>query len=233
MKLSKLILIGTAAALTISTSMAQRGPGGKGRGPARGAGAGAGGAIVPGPRGGVEDLAELGAIRDQFEAFQRMTAGGAKYYTKEEAKLRERHVKTYGFIRMSVVEDRLQEAQARKLIQVLFTIGEEHLQGDTKTDARLSALKEKIQELRADKVDQDVLSPRLNESQFKLDELHRFAVAEEALSTGEASSLRRKLDRLEEKEDSAKAKELSDRNREKLIEESREIWRSVVKDLQD
>ena len=199
-----------------------------------------------GPRGGkghphkaktalVGDPAEFGALKDKFNAHKRLTAGGAEYYGKDETRLRVEHAELYQHIHRACLEDRLSEQAARDAIQELLTIGKLHTTNGSspaETAAKINTLKKQVRSDMADKVPADTLTPKLNRMQFHIEEALRFGEDTEALSSGNISSLRRKLDSLEDKE--AKAKDdgsVSDRERENLIEESREIWRDALKDF--
>lgn len=180
------------------------------------------------------DASDFGALRDKFQAHQRLTNGGAKYYDKSDGVLRSEHSSIYNKIQHVAVEDRLTEEEAREAIDELFSIGEAHLADpeNANTAKKLEDLKQKIRRLTEDLVPAEALTPKLNRLQFHLEEAVRFGEASGHLSTGELSSLRRKLDSLESKEDRAKDDEvISDREREKLIEHAREIWRDALKDF--
>jgi hypothetical protein len=180
------------------------------------------------------DDSDFGALRDKFLAHQRLTNGGAKYYGKSDSELRREHSSLYQKIQHATLEDRLSEEDARTAIDELFTIGELHLASPETAEAsqKLAALKQETRSKTKGKVPAEALTPRLNRLQFHVEEALRFGEASGNLSTGEFSSLRRKLDSLESKEDKAKEDEvISDREREKLIEEAREIWRDTLKDF--
>ncbi|MGJ8671925.1 hypothetical protein [Rubritalea sp.] len=201
----------------------------------------------PGPRGfnqGVSsspaqrvlngDASDFGALQDKFTAYQRLTNGGAKYYDKSDGELRKEHVTIYEKIQHVTLEDRLTEEEAREAIDELLTIGELHLASPDTAEAsqKLEALKQDIRSKTEEKVPADALTPRLNRMQFHIEEAIRFGEENGDLSTGELSSIRRKLDSLESDEDSAKSDdEISDREREKLIEEAREIWRETLEEF--
>lgn len=180
------------------------------------------------------DASDFGALRDKFSAYQRLTNGGAKYYDKGESELRREHVSIYEKIQHVTVEDRLTEQEAREAIDELLTIGELHLASPDTAEAsqKLEALKQDIRSKTEEKVPADALTPRLNRIQFHIEEAIRFGESGEYLSTGELSSIRRKLDSLESKEDGDKEDDvISDRERENLIEKAREIWRDTLEDF--
>lgn len=189
-----------------------------------------------GPKALVGDPAEFGALTDKFRAHQRLTAGGGAYYTKQEAKLRSEHASVYQSIQHATLEDRISEEDARNAIDQLITVGKAHqASGSSNTQATSSSLSQIRKEVKAkmtDKVPADTLTPKLNKMQFHLEEVLRFGSESESLSNGDISSLRRKMDTLEGKEDKAKAAgAISARDRENFIEDSRNIWRDALKDF--
>ncbi|MCP5537453.1 MAG: hypothetical protein H7A51_14620 [Akkermansiaceae bacterium] len=189
------------------------------------------------------DFGEIGAIRDKFAAYKRLTFGGAAYYTKQDGHLRVAHFKTYMLIRNSLVEDRLDEEAGRNAVEQLLAIGKEakRLRGDndalsqddaTKINGKIRTLAERVGKERGNKVPADALTPRVNERQATLEEAFLFGVDSKALSAGQAATLRRYMSSLESKEDRAKDDDkVTDREREKLVEETVEIWKKMVKAL--
>ncbi|NWK55329.1 hypothetical protein HW115_06885 [Verrucomicrobiaceae bacterium N1E253] len=225
--------------LGISDAEAQRnGKGNKG-------GKGHGGKGKPGARAHDRgfDLAELGVIRDKIAAHKRLTIGGAGYYDQKNHELRQGHVKVYSMIRHNLVEDRISEQLGRDAVDELLAIGEQakELQGEDGTlnaedaatiAAKQRALGKRIAEARESKVNPDILTPKVNERQVHMEELYRFAVDSKTASKGQAATLRRHLDSLEKKEDTAKKDgKISDREHEKLIEETIEVWKAFAKVL--
>lgn len=182
----------------------------------------------------VGDASEFGALTDKFRAHQRLTAGGGEYYTKQESKLRAEHSSVYHSIQRATLEDRISEEDARNAVDQLITIGKAHQAAGASdaTSSSLSKIRRDVKSKMTDKVPADTLTPKLNKMQFHMEEVLRFGADSDTLSTGDISSLRRKLDNLEGKEDKAKsAGAISDRDREKFIEDSREIWRDALKDF--
>lgn len=189
------------------------------------------------------DIKELGAIRDKIAAYKRLTFGGAGYYSKENHGLRERHVKTYMIIRNSLVEDGINEELGRSATQELLSIGEtaKELRGARKelndADAKkiaskISTLSKRITKARESAVNPDTLTPKINERQVMMEELYLYAVDSQTASKGNAATLRRHLEHLEKKEASAKKDgEISDRDREKLVEETIDVWKAFAKVL--
>ena len=182
----------------------------------------------------VGDASEFGVLADKFNEHKRLTSGGGAYYTKLETKLRTEHSHVYHSIQSAVTEDRISEEDARDATNLLLTVGEKHLAaGDAaiaaKTSAELSEIKKSIKTKMTDRAPAGIITPKVNHLQFQLEEVIRFGEDSERLSSGEIKTLRRKLDSLEAKEDKAKASgEISDRDHEKLLEESREIWRDAL-----
>ena len=80
-----------------------------------------------------------------------------------------------------------------------------------------------------DRTPAGIITPKVNRLQFHMEEVIRFGEDSDRLSSGDLKTLRRKLDSLESKEDKAKASgEISDRDHEKLLEDTREIWRDAL-----
>jgi hypothetical protein len=79
----------------------------------------------------------------------------------------------------------------------------------------------------------DDRTPIVNRAQHRFEELIEFGVRSGRLSTLEASSLRRKVAKLEDTEKRLKAGELSSKDRERLMEEAVELKRDLMKELRD
>ena len=80
----------------------------------------------------------------------------------------------------------------------------------------------------------DKRTPILNLAQHRFEEKIEFGEKTGRLSKGEASSLRRKVDSLKKLEARTKdGKELSEREREKLMKEALEVRREIEKELRD
>ena len=79
----------------------------------------------------------------------------------------------------------------------------------------------------------DKRTPVVNRSQHRFEEKIEFGERSGRLSTLEASSLRRKLKRLEDTEDRLKTGQLSSNERERLMEEVIELRRDLMKELRD
>ncbi|MFC5051318.1 hypothetical protein ACFPK9_11935 [Rubritalea spongiae] len=223
-----LTTLSTLSLITISASQAFAKPGPFG--PRRGSNT----PVAPAVRPLNVDASDFGALRDKFIAYQLLTNGGAKYYGKSDQTLRAEHISIYQMIQRLTLEDRLAEEDAREYIEELFTIGELHLTSPDTAAAyqKLEGLKQDIRSEAKEKVPAEALTPRLNRMQFHMEEAIRFGEENENLSTGELSSIRRKLDSLESKEDKYKTDdEISDREREKLIQEALEIWRDALDDF--
>ncbi len=182
----------------------------------------------------VGDASEFGVLADKFREYQRPPSGGGEYYTKSESSLRAEHSQLYRSIQSAVTEDRITEEDARDAVNSLLTVGAKHLAaGDAasaeQTSTELSEIKKSIKTKMTDKAPAGIITPKVNHLQFHMEEVIRFGEATDRLSSGAIKTLRRKLDSLESKEDKAKASgSISDRDHEKLIEESREIWRDAL-----
>jgi hypothetical protein len=182
----------------------------------------------------VGDASEFGVLADKFNEHKRLTSGGGAYYTKLETKLRSEHSQVYHSIQSAVTEDRISEEDARDAVDLLITVGEKHLAAAaaadaTKTSAELSEIKKSIRAKMTDRAPAGIITPKVNRLQFHMEEVIRFGEDSDRLSSGDLKTLRRKLDSLESKEDKAKASgEISDRDHEKLLEDTREIWRDAL-----
>lgn len=201
-----------------------------------------GGGVAPPAEQGV-DFGKLGVLQDKFAAYQRLTFGGAGFYTKGDSRLRKAHTKTYQLIRNSLIEDRISEEEGRNATGVLLAIGAEakRLRGDAdalgEEDAaligtKITALAKRIREARTNKTDPGILTPRINRRQVHMEEILLFAIDSKIASKGQAATLRRHLDSLEKKEDRAKGdRKVSDRERENLVQETHEVWKAFVRIL--
>ncbi len=187
-----------------------------------------------GAKSAVGDASEFGVLTDKFREHQLLTSGGGDYYTKSESRLRAEHSQLYRSIQSAATEDRITEEDARDAINSLLTVGAKHLAaGDAAsaeiTSAELSKIKKSVKVKMTDKAPAGIITPKVNQLQFHMEESIRFGEASDRLSSGDIKSLRRKLDSLEAKEDKAKASgTVSDRDHEKLLEECREIWRDAL-----
>lgn len=79
----------------------------------------------------------------------------------------------------------------------------------------------------------DQRTPLLNQTQHRFEEKIEFGVRSGRLSTGEASRLTRKVEKLKRMEDREKAGGLSTREREALFEEAAELGHEINKELKD
>jgi len=202
------------------------------------------GGFAPAPaKRQIFDFKVLGPLRDKFAAYKRLTFGGAGYYTKQNARLREAHAKTYMLIRNSLVADRINEELGRKATSDLLSIGEEakRLRGGDKAlsekDAgkighKILTLAKRLKEARLNKVKTDTLTPKLNEHQMTMEEILRFAIDTKLASKGQAATMRRHIADLEKKEEHAKNdNKITDRERKKLAAETIDVWKVFVRIL--
>lgn len=208
----------------------------------------------PGKPGGVRpgaanaagfDAGELGALKDKFIAFRKVVYEGDGYYTDKDIELRRAHAGLYMLTVNSVVEDRIREDSATYYTEQIFLIAEEAKKQRGNKDAlqeyqskkikdKLENLRKQLLEEREDKVDEKILTPSLNRMQVMMEEVLKFGQDEKILSTGEASSIRRKMNNLSRDEKKAKSdKQISDDEREKLMEEARKTWRELIEQLAD
>ncbi len=186
----------------------------------------------------IGDARALGATKDKFVAHKRATAGGSGFYSDTNAKIRGTHVSIYGTITNSLLEDRLSDTEGRSFIDRLLAIGSEAGGKDlSEAEAevfrtRLKKLSDDVREARADNVNQAATTPRINRLQMTQEEVIRFGIDSGELSAAQVSSLRRKMDSVEAKEQSAKSDgEVDDRERENALEASRGVWEDIVKVL--
>lgn len=191
----------------------------------------------------IGDPAELAVHRDKFMAFRRTQLVGAGYYTKPDFRLQGDHAAAYSFIESSTVGGRLSEGTARDLVGRLMAIGNKaatlRVGAESLSAEDSKTIAGEIRMLRAEartKISQQALEatlmPDMNRCQWLMEELLVFGKAEGALSGGKAGTLRRKLEGLEKAEDDGQSDgSLDDREREKLLRESRETWRAFVEAL--
>lgn len=232
--LTKLVSFSLIAFLITDAAAQRRG------GPPRGGNGG--GAVAPAPARNF-DINELGTIRDKFAAYKKLTFLGAGYYSKKDRELRSKHIRAYLLIRNSLVEDRIQEDVGRNATAELLNIGEEakRLTGEEAAlDAKdaesiggkIETLAKRVQAARLNKVNPDTLTPKINERQVTMEEIYLFATDSGIASKGQAATLRRHMTSLEDKEDRTKKDgNVSDREHEKLIKETIDVWKAFVRVL--
>ncbi|MGB0991991.1 MAG: hypothetical protein ACPG32_05930 [Akkermansiaceae bacterium] len=187
------------------------------------------------------DLNVLRAEKDKFEAYKVATFSGVGYYTLKDRALRDAHAKSYRLITKFLVEDRLAEDAGRDAILDLIRIGEgaKKLLGDAEAlsedDAediqeKITALVARLHKASDNKVNPKILTPVVNQRQVILEELYFYAKHGKGASSGQAASILRYIKSLEKKEDKLKAdNKVSDREREGLLEETTDIWKSVIR----
>ena len=183
----------------------------------------------------IGDASEFGVLADKFREHQRLTSGGGgRYYAKSESRLRAEHSSIYRFIQLAVTEDRISEEDARDAVNSLLAVGTKHLAvGDAanteQTSIELSDIRKSIKIKMTDRPPEGIITPKINRLQFHMEEVIRFGEATDRLSSGSLNTLHRKLDSLEAQEEKAKARgTISDRDHEKLLEKSREIWKDAL-----
>ncbi|BDS06895.1 hypothetical protein NT6N_19350 [Oceaniferula spumae] len=239
-KLTKHLTKTAAVALTLcllsNVNAQRRGP----VGPPRGGG---GTGVTDAPVARHFDINELGSVRDKFAAYKKLNFEGAGFYTKNDRELRVAHTKTYLLIRNSLIEDRLEEDTGRNATAALMTIGQEAKKllvdkealSDEDAESilgKIQALAKRIEGARLNKINADTLTPKINERQVTMEEIYLFAVDRNTASKGQAATLRRHLTSLEDKESRAKTdSSVSDREREKLVEDTIDVWQAFVRVL--
>ena len=228
------LLLIAGMALGTGDLLAQKGPKGKNGERNRGLGA---------KRADLFDPAELGAAKGKYEAWRRGVLGGDAFYTKKDAPLRATHALTYTKLRDAMIEDRLTDEAGGKLVDELIAIGQRalELRGEAERleagpraeiDAELKKLVTRARAATENSVPTAMATPNLNRKQVNASELIRFGADTGMLSTGQLGSLDRKSENLGKKEAKAKEdKEVSDRERENLVEDARELMKDLVKDL--
>jgi hypothetical protein len=191
----------------------------------------------PGIGSAIGDFAELATHRDEIASYRRTKLLGSGYYAKMNFRLHAEHARIYELIAGAVTGDRLGEPEGRAFVDRLIAIGTEAKAllgtGEALAETDAETIKTKLDELGrevakavANKVEPDEVSVTVNRGQWAMDELHRFGATEGVLSSAKADGLRRKLDALERREDSAKQdNKLSEKERENLLEETHETWR--------
>ena len=183
---------------------------------------------------------ELGASRDKFETYRKLTFEGFRYYVKAEETQRVLHAEIYQKIRNNTLNERLTVSQARGFVSNLLEIARDnatvHQDGGTPNDesknaaqANLEELSKKVDLAMLDKVKGDILTPDLNRREWLMDELVHFG-ADTSLSQTRVASLVSRLESLLANEEHAKESgDLSDNERNKLLESSVETWKIFVR----
>lgn len=183
---------------------------------------------------------ELGSSRDKFETYRKMTFEGFRYYVKAEETQRLLHAEIYQKIRSNTLNERLTVSQARAFVANLLDIGRNnasvHQDGGIPNDetkkevqANLGELSKTIDLALLDKVKGGVLTPDLNRREWLMDELVHFG-ADTSLSQTRVASLVSRLETLLGDEERAKQSgDLSDTERNKLLESSVTAWKGFVR----
>jgi hypothetical protein len=178
-------------------------------------------------------LHELGPkAADIFKAWAVARIDGAEYFTKDQATLRREYIKVGNKIKKAVIEDRLQESAGRQYFKELLEIGKRAKEGKSSSSESLKGLDAAVQGSIVDKANASTLTPRLNKLQWSIGEIALYVSDTSAMSSGKQSMVKRRLLALEQKEESAKKdKEISDRERERLMKSGLSIWKIIVEDL--
>ncbi|MFK7910143.1 MAG: hypothetical protein AB8F34_06020 [Akkermansiaceae bacterium] len=136
----------------------------------------------------------------------------------------------------------LEEADGRKLknshtaiVTAAKAANKDGLDDTEKSEIRtkLNTLNDEINASIKEPEQDDKRTPIVNRAQHRFEELIEFGVRSGRLSTLEASSLRRKVKRLEATENRLKAGDLSSNERERLMKEVVELNRDIKKELRD
>lgn len=215
----------------------------------RGPGGGPGGRAPIADRGRQFDLqrglsAELRTEREKFRIWRDEVRGGMKYFADSDKETRQIFAGLNMAIAKQLVDDRISDKLGRILLDKTEAIGDDALatanrQGLTEEQDTVvrDALKEIHNELKTASTelpDPSVRTPHLNRFQLEASELIRFGGESGTLSNGKVSTLTRKLLSLESDEQEAKAKgKLSDRDREKLFEDARELGIDILEEFID
>lgn len=193
-------------------------------------------------RAAMFDPGELGATKGKFETWKREVLGGGAFYTKADQSLKTSHSMICSKVRQAMLDGRTGDEAGWKIIDKAISLGvasKEHRgDADALTESQRKAVSDELQKIatmaKAENlaVDQKLLTPTLNRRQVTTGELLRFGKTAKMISTAEAGTLERKVDRLLEKEEKAKSDgEVTDRERESLIEDAQELSRDLVKAL--
>ncbi len=174
---------------------------------------------------------ELGPARDKFETYRKLTFEGFRYYVKSDETLRTTHAAIYQKIQSNALNERLTVTQARSFVLRLLEISRTHTEAGTPALAAdsLDELSKTIDTTLLEKVDGAILTPDLNRREWLMDELVHFG-ADTSVSDAKRTSLVNRLDDLLAAEERAKQSgDLSDTERNKLLENSVETWKTFVR----
>ena len=207
-----------------------------------GGGPGGGGAgIAPAPRFDLKRGLgpELRAEREKFHVWRQEVRGGHRYFADSEKDIRQAYAGLNLGIAKHLINDQISDKLGAVLLAKTEAVGEKSLanfgRGEltdeqaTKVKAALRDIHAELKEKSIERPDPAIRTPDLNKFQLEAAEVIRFGEESGTLSAGKASSLNRKLAKLESKEQSAKSGgELSDRDRENLFEEARELAKDLL-----
>ena len=174
---------------------------------------------------------ELGIARDKFETYRKLTFEGFRYYVKSDENLRVAHAGIYRKIQDNTLTERLTVPQARAFVLRLLEISRANAEtpNPALTADNLDALSKSIDSTLLEKVSGDILTPDLNRREWLMDELIHFA-ADISASDSKRSTLLNRLEGLLAAEDNAKESgELSDSERDKLLDNSVETWKAFIR----
>ena len=191
-------------------------------------------------------VAEHSALKEEFRLDRRDTHGNQAEEGKDRRPedFEAYHKVTYGRIVALLKAGKIDEAQGTdfKLAHTEVTnLIKEAKSSTSLTNGRKATLRKHLDKINDDMTavagagdEGDKRTPTLNRAQHKFEEAIEFGERSGRLSTGEASRLKRELDRLERLEERLKAgSSLSERERIKLHEEALEIRRELLKELKD
>ncbi len=183
---------------------------------------------------------ELGTARDKFETYRKLTFEGFRYYHKSEETQRLLHAEIYQKIRANTLSERLTVTQSRGFVANLLEIARDNAairqDGGTPNDETKKAVQDSLEELSKsidlallEKVSGAILTPDLNRREWLMDELVHFG-ADTSLSQTRVASLVKRLEGLLTDEERAKESgDLSDSERNKLLESSVETWKGFLR----
>ncbi len=178
----------------------------------------------------------LGPMVDKFHGFQRAQLHGEKFYTKEDAELQKMHASVYQLISEHLINDKITEEKGETFVTRLIEIGAAHqaaIAGGTTptTNTSLHDLHEEVKIAARQEVKEEELTPDVNRVQLLMSELVRFTNADKKLAP-KSSAIKRRLDGFITKESRAKEdRNVDDREREKLAQESTQAWGEVLQIL--
>ncbi len=187
----------------------------------------------PAPRNiPVGQSAELGLVRDGFEAYRNLQLDGDAFFSKVEKEVHGHYRKAYRAIVNNVVRERISMEEAQGFLTRLPELGAAHAEESGETDTRLSKLDIDIEFAITERADIEKMTPEVNRIEWLMEEFVRYA-KNGGLKSSAASRLERELESLISEETSAKAgSNFRDRERRDLMKVTLETWIRFVRQAQ-